>query len=942
MNISRSLLFIISLLAGTCVSAQGFYKTYTPDNSTARDVVQAGNGDYFLAGYVDHDSLLFLQRVDGAGQLLWANHFNFHRAQALAAVATSDGGFAVLTENYADTAGLKNAVLKISGTGTVVWSVVINNPHLSNGLRDLTITADGGLLLAGDARDANFNFNNWLVKVAADGSIAWEKTYGSTYHSTSRVIALADGNFAISGGRNGGDLSLAKVNPNGDLIWESTYVKPEYQRAYDVLPTADGGLAILGTTQNNVLGRLEVCVLRTDADGHETWINSTYPYAWPDPANPLAIINAFAQDDAGNFYIPLWDGDSNMELLKLDNQGNNLWKKDLPSNGHPWAIARTSDNHFAIAGQANDLAMLLKVDEAAELFSNKIRGQVFRDLNADCTLDAGENGLGYFIVKATDQSGQAFYKKVNTDGTYELRVPPGDYALTAQSNIGNPAFYMACDTPQVSVAGPGQTIDNQAIGMIVLAECPMLEVEIGEGLLRRCMNTRYTVSVCNYGTQTADNPYVEVTADAALSYISSTMPLTNQNGNVYTFALADLAPGDCASFSIEFKVDCSASIGEVICAEAHVFPDSTCLPNSDFWDGSNLKMTGHCNNNEIVFTIANNGIADMTKALDYVIIEDHIMLLQGHVQLHANADTTIVLANPGGACYLGKVFQDANQTSIVQKPSAVVENCNVSGNLNLALEFETGENNAAYSTTCDEVIGSFDPNDKRGFPLGWTDEHFIERNQDIEYLIRFQNTGNDTAFLVVVRDELPVAALDPSSVRPIAASHPYTWDVTGAGVVTFTFPNILLPDSTRNEPASHGFIRFRVRQQPDLADGSLIKNDAAIYFDFNEPVVTNEYFHTVGSAAILATKNPGYTPLLNVQVLPNPFHAEAIFVLQDYQPKSSLTFKLVDALGRVVQEEEFAGNTFHFSAAKLPAGFYCFRMEENGVLLATGKAVITK
>jgi uncharacterized repeat protein (TIGR01451 family) len=76
------------------------------------------------------------------------------------------------------------------------------------------------------------------------------------------------------------------------------------------------------------------------------------------------------------------------------------------------------------------------------------------------------------------------------------------------------------------------------------------------------------------------------------------------------------------------------------------------------------------------------------------------------------------------------------------------------------------------------VIGSFDPNDKRGFPLGWQDQHLLERNQDIEYMIRFQNTGNDTAFLVVVRDTLPVATLDPGTLRPISASHDYTWDVS--------------------------------------------------------------------------------------------------------------------------------------------------------------------
>ncbi|MCB0556652.1 MAG: hypothetical protein KDD02_24110, partial [Phaeodactylibacter sp.] len=64
-------------------------------------------------------------------------------------------------------------------------------------------------------------------------------------------------------------------------------------------------------------------------------------------------------------------------------------------------------------------------------------------------------------------------------------------------------------------------------------------------------------------------------------------------------------------------------------------------------------------------------------------------------------------------------------------------------------------------------------NDKQGFPRGYGDEHYIYPGTDLEYLVRFQNTGNDTAFLVVIRDTLS-EFLDIATVRPGAASHPYT------------------------------------------------------------------------------------------------------------------------------------------------------------------------
>lgn len=945
MNITRSILLILSLLAGTCASAQGFFKTYSPTSSSAQDVVQTDDGGYCMVGQVEDDSLLFLQRVSATGQLLWANNFYFNQAKAIALTKANDGGFAVLTEFYADTNGYKNVVLKLNATGAIVWSKVIDNNFLPNGLRDIVTTADGGFLLAGDTRDANLNFQNWLVKLASDGSIAWSKTYGNTFLNTSRIIALPGGDFAISGGRNNGDLSLARVSPSGDLIWQQGYAKPSFQKAYDLIVTVDGNIAVLGTSQHPTLGRLEVCILKANLNGSELWFNSVYPFTWPDPSIPLLIVHGFAQDTSGNFYVPLgnWNVSvGTLDLLKLSNTGNALWKREISTNAIPYAIIRTNDHYFAIVGEASPVALLLKLDGEGEFNSNKIRGTVFQDDVADCILGSGEPGAANFIVEAHGQNGELYFKKTNNDGTYEIRVSEGDYDLLAKPVFGPQEFYAVCDTPTVSIVGVNQTIDNQNIGIETLAECPMLEVEIGGGLLRRCTQTHYTVIVCNYGNLVAENASVQVTADSVLQYVSSSTPLTSQSGNVYTFNIPDVPAGDCSSFNIDFLVKCAADLGDVICIEAHGFPDTSCIAPGSAWDGSQIEVSGKCEGGNITFNIKNKGAAAMSQGLDYVIIEDHIMYMQGNIQLGAGNDTTIVIANPDGACYLGKVVTMDNGVSIVTKPTAVVQNCISGGNLNLALQFETGPNNAAIATTCAEVIGSFDPNDKQGFPLGWQDQHLLERNQDIEYMIRFQNTGNDTAFLVVVRDTLPVATLDPGTLRPISASHDYTWDVTGNGIATFTFANILLPDSTRNEPASHGYVRFRIRQQPDLADGTRIENDAAIFFDFNEPVITNQYFHTVGSPLVLVTHNPGAAQQVDFQVIPNPFSSEATFVLKDYTPKDDLTFRLFDAQGMLAREERFQGSTFLFTAQKLPAGIYFFRIEEAGRLLSTGKVAISK
>ena len=61
----------------------------------------------------------------------------------------------------------------------------------------------------------------------------------------------------------------------------------------------------------------------------------------------------------------------------------------------------------------------------------------------------------------------------------------------------------------------------------------------------------------------------------------------------------------------------------------------------------------------------------------------------------------------------------------------------------------------------------------------------------------------------------------------------------------FIFNDIFLPDSTTNEPESHGYITYTINQNPDLPNNSKIKNTAAIYFDFNDPVITNTVLNTI-------------------------------------------------------------------------------------------------
>ncbi|MBK6892382.1 MAG: T9SS type A sorting domain-containing protein [Flavobacteriales bacterium] len=167
----------------------------------------------------------------------------------------------------------------------------------------------------------------------------------------------------------------------------------------------------------------------------------------------------------------------------------------------------------------------------------------------------------------------------------------------------------------------------------------------------------------------------------------------------------------------------------------------------------------------------------------------------------------------------------------------------IGSTLNTSIELTTANpeidlaNNTA--TSAQLVTGSFDPNDKVATTSSRSSstQYFIDEDEWIDYTIRFQNTGTDTAFTVIITDTLP-NTLDPATVQWGAFSHTGTRSLSGQGLLKFIFPNIMLPDSNSNEAASHGFVSFRIRPRLPLTAGTQITNTANIFFDFNDPVIT--------------------------------------------------------------------------------------------------------
>jgi uncharacterized repeat protein (TIGR01451 family) len=204
---------------------------------------------------------------------------------------------------------------------------------------------------------------------------------------------------------------------------------------------------------------------------------------------------------------------------------------------------------------------------------------------------------------------------------------------------------------------------------------------------------------------------------------------------------------------------------------------------------------------------------------------------------------TFLNATNNGVAQNGQITWNTNAIDIEGKQKLIVRfrlspTTPLSILLNLIAKIEANnviEANTSNNTKSISIMtrGAYDPNDKTVLPEG----KIPFFTNELDYLIRFQNTGTDTAFKVVVVDTLP-SNVDVFTMKTVSASHPYTVSLN-KNIVTFTFDNILLVDSIKNEKLSHGFIRFKIGTKAGLKVGDNISNKAAIYFDFNKPIITN-------------------------------------------------------------------------------------------------------
>jgi uncharacterized repeat protein (TIGR01451 family) len=649
--------------------------------------------------------------------------------------------------------------------------------------------------------------------------------------------------------------------------------------------------------------------------------------------------------DAGHVRIYDWNGTAwiqegaDIDGESVDDQSG--YSVSLSANGNVVAVG-------AIGNDGNGL----NAGHVRVYSSKGIYGYAYYDFTQNCIKDLNDLALERrtFLINPGNIIVQS-----NSSGSWFVdSLPIGNYTITVDTSSTN--WQVTCPITQAfTISNPDALNHAPDFGFISNSSCTDPNVSIYAPFLRRGFSNQIIyVQACNsqLATGVIDSAYMIVELNNSLSVNSASLPYTPLGNNQYRIYLTDtLYPNQCIDFQLSCTVNLTTALNSTLCMEAKLYPvdscalddnpnpypDSTISPCNLPWDRSSIMVEGSCLGDSVRFVVHNTGYigsGDMDCLSPIRIYLDGQFIILDSIQLVGGDSSVYVLYGNGQTWRL-----EADQHPLHpgnSHPNSTIENCGTGnwtpGLVNILPQDDADPINDIY---CGLVTGSYDPNDKRGFPLGVGNNHNISPNQDIDYVIRFQNTGTDTAFTIIIRDTLSTD-LDIFSIRSGISSNDYHFRIYGPRVLEWRFDNIMLPDSNVNEPASNGFVSFKVGQKPDLVPATTIENTASIYFDYNAPIFTNTSWHTIYEGFVITNQDKiELEENLNIKVYPNPTTG---IIYIDKSNKETILISVLDNLGRTVLTQQSREVITNLNINNLPKGIYYISIN-NGKKLKTIKIV---
>ena len=701
------------------------------------------------------------------------------------------------------------------------------------------------------------NADLWAMRISTNGTIKWSKLLGGTAVDAAQVVRKASdgGGYVISGnsasadgdvtGNHGfSDIWLLKINETGALVWQKTYGTVENQFTSDLVVTSDGNYVISGySARSNRDGAPPCVVIYSGSNSIQLKVTPTGDSIWAKipllpcglPGDTRYCYNLVEMPSGrlcylGNDYftaapeVPTWD------LYKIDGVTGQLTET---------AQGLYAESSSKASLKAVGLPALLGPHVSRLLPDSNILSCVTINYPNDNNFDGSLTLFNTNFTLRNIDSASPYRKRYggsNTDNFAGIEIINGQEFIAAgysnsnngdvSGNHGDYDCWLVKFSSLNTIKGKA-FIDNNSNGVKDAAEpyANNFYVESKKNGLVMGSNTDKNGLFINYvdtGTYTTTvklpRPYYTVTPSSKQSAFTALnkkdsfdfalVPVAGINDlEVNMQALNNLRPGFKAQYRINYTNRGTAGISNT--QVQYITP-----PKMDYI--SAIPASSQINGDTITW---NTGTL---APLDSGFI---VLTLQ---------------AQPLPGVDIGDVLAFYVQLTPFSGDAMPADN---------------------RDTIWQTARSSFDPNDKVEKYNGTIYSNQLTSSQSFDYTVRFQNTGNDTAFGIIVRDTLS-DKLDPATFQIVAASHPYTFTLKDNKYCTWTFDDIKLADSIENEPLSHGYISYSIKPRVPMVTGDSITNRASIYFDFNSGVKTNNQL-TIIKQAVTPPPIPVVTGLQN-------------------------------------------------------------------------------
>ncbi len=294
---------------------------------------------------------------------------------------TQDGGYVLtgMTESY----GAGNGdlwLVKVDREGGRVWDRTFGGKGVDVG-ESVTEAEDGGYIVAGYTTSFGAGGKDaWLIKTDSDGNTEWDENLGGAGDDAAwSAEEMKDGGYVVLGctdsyGIGKGDVWLVKTDADGKEVWNRTFGGPSDDEGMAVTETADGGLIIAGRTDSYGVGEYDAWLIKTDPEGNELW-DATYGGTEQD-----GICSVQETDDgyvAAGFTNSFGSGEYEVWLVKTDLEGVELWNSTIGISAGDFgnSVQKTTDGGYIVAGWTSrdgtraspDDALLIKTDSGGKV-----------------------------------------------------------------------------------------------------------------------------------------------------------------------------------------------------------------------------------------------------------------------------------------------------------------------------------------------------------------------------------------------------------------------------------------------------------------------------------------------------------------------------------------------------------------------------------------------